>query len=473
MRILMTGATGLIGKEIGKRLVDDGHQITALVRDTDLARRTLPFPAKLVKWHGGGDSSSDGSNDISNDAMKDVEAIINLAGESIAGGRWTDDRKKKIIDSRILGTRALVKAARRHESVKVFVSGSAVGFYGDRKDEVLDEDSGKGTGFLADVAARWEEELNALDETKVRVVAVRTGVVFDRHGGALQKLFPLFEKGVAGHLGNGQQWMSWIHLDDISRLFVFALENQNVRGPINGSAPEAVRNDRFTLELARALGKPVFLPVPEAALKVALGEMSSAVLGSQRAVPKKAQALGFVFQHGEIVEALQSIAGPLKGGHHEVFSEQWLPLKPEAIFPFYCDEKNLEVLTPPFLKFRVLNKSTAEMSEGTLINYRLSLHGLSFKWQTRIQDWSPNKRFVDMQLKGPYQNWHHVHDFIPLGGGTLIRDRVTYKLPFGLLGDTFAGWKVTGDVEKIFAYRREVIDKKFGLSASNQKTTTQ
>ncbi len=454
MHVLMSGATGLIGKEIGKRLIESGHQITALVRDTDTARKALPFPAALVRWQSG--------DEISSDTMKDVDAIINLAGESIAGGRWTSERKKKIIDSRIESTRALVKAALGKKDFKVFVSGSAVGIYGDRKDEVLDEESTKGDGFLADVAAQWEDELKLLDETSIRTVAVRTAVVLARHGGALAKLFPLFEKGVAGHLGNGQQWMSWIHLDDISRLFVFALENESVCGPLNGSAPEPVRNNRFTVELARALGKPVFLPVPAAALKIALGEMSSSILNSERAIPKKAQALGFAFEHGEIVEALQSIAGPLKGGQHEIFSEQWLPLKPDALFPFYCDEKNLEKLTPPFLKFHVLNKSTPEMHDGTLINYRLSLHGLPFKWQSRIEDWAPNKRFVDTQVKGPYQKWHHVHDFVPLSGGTLIRDRVTYKLPFGLLGDTFVGWKVLGDVEKIFAYRRAVIDRQFG-----------
>jgi uncharacterized protein (TIGR01777 family) len=431
MRVLISGATGLIGKEIGKRLIQDGHQITALVRDLDQARKALPFPAKLVKW--------DVGQDISQDAMKDVEGIINLAGESIADGRWTDERKKRILESRVLGTRALVKAALAKSDFKVFVSGSATGFYGDRENEILDESMERGSGFLADVAAAWEDELKPLASSPIRWVAIRTSVVFDRHGGALQKLFPLFEKGLAGHLGSGQQWMSWIHLDDISRLFVFALETESARGPINGTAPEPVRNDRFTVEMARALGKPVFLPVPEAALKLALGEMSSSVLDSQRAIPKKAQDLGFQFQHGEIVEALQSIGGPLKGGQHELFSEQWLPLKPEEIFPFYSDEKNLEALTPPFLKFKVLGKSTEAMRSGTLINYRLSLHGLPFKWQTEIQDWEPNKRFVDEQLKGPYKKWHHVHDFIPLGGGTLIRDRVTYKLPLGFLGDTLVG----------------------------------
>ncbi len=451
----MTGATGLIGKEIGKRLIEGGHELTALVRDVDGARQALPFPAKLVKWNVG--------DEMSADVMKDVDAIINLAGAPIADGRWTEERKKEILDSRVVGTRSLVAAAiKNKERCKIFISGSAVGFYGHRGDETLDESSERGKGFLADTTVAWEAELAPLEKTPIRQVAIRTSVVFARHGGALAKLLPLFEKGVAGHIGDGQQWMSWIHIDDIARLFVFALENEAVVGPINGTSPEPVRNDRFTVEMARALGKSVFLPVPEIALKLALGEMSTTVLASQRVLPMKTQQLGFTFEHGHITEALQSICEPLKGGQREIFSEQWLPLKPKDVFPFYCDEKNLESLTPPFLKFHVQGKSTKEIEEGTLINYTLSLHGVPFKWQTRIESWQPESRFVDTQLKGPYQRWYHVHDFIPLGGGTLIRDRVSYKLPLGVLGATLAGWKVTGDVEKIFAHRRKVIDQHFG-----------
>ncbi len=449
MRVLMTGATGLIGKEIGKRLIEKGHTVTALVRNTDEARKNLPFPARLVAWKAG--------DEIPREALKEVEGVINLAGESIAGGRWTPERKKRILNSRVETTRALVEAC---GGVKVFVSGSATGLYGDRGDEILDETSTKGEGFLADVVEKWEAELQPL--VKPRVAIIRTSVVFAKHGGALEKLLPLFERGVAGKLGDGQQWMSWIHLDDIARLFIFALENENAKGPLNGSAPEPVRNERFTKELARALGKSTFLPVPEVALKLALGEMSTSVLDSQRVLPKKAEELGFKFDYPEVVSALTEIARPYRDNHHEMFSEQWLPLKPEELFPFYCDEKNLERLTPPFLKFNVVGKSTDEIQTGTLIDYKLSLHGLPFGWRTEIRDWEPNKRFVDTQLKGPYSRWYHEHDFIPLGGGTLIRDRVSYKLPLGALGDTLAGWKVTGDVKKIFDYRREVIDQKFG-----------
>jgi uncharacterized protein len=454
MRVLMTGATGLIGKETGKRLIESGHEITALVRDPERARKELPFPAKLIKWNAG--------DVIPSEAFTGVEGVIHLAGEPVADGRWTEERKQKIRDSRVKGTRELVSAILDTKlALKVFVLGSAIGFYGDTGDNAVDENSAPGSGFLADVVRDWEAQVEPLSASS-RVAIIRTSVVLSRHGGAMEKLLPMFEKGVAGHLGNGQQWMSWIHLEDIARLFAFALENEKAQGVLNGAAPEPVRNDRFTKELARALEKPVFLPVPEAALKLALGEMSATILASQRVLPKKTEEAGFKFDHPEIVEALTEIATPLRGGQHELFSEQWLPLTPEELFPFYCDEHNLEELTPPFLKFNVVGKSTAEIEEGTLIDYKLSVHGLPFGWRTRIEEWTPNKRFVDTQLKGPYAKWYHVHDFIPFAGGTLVRDRVTYKLPLGFLGDIAAGWKVGGDVKKIFAYRREVIDRRFG-----------
>jgi uncharacterized protein (TIGR01777 family) len=299
----MSGATGLIGKEIAKRLVAGGHEITALVRDVDRARDALPMGTRLVKWASG--------DVVSPEAMEGVDAVINLAGESIAGGRWTAKRKKRIRDSRVLTTRALVNATLQHPEVKVFVSGSAVGFYGDRGDGVLDEASSRGSGFLAEVVAEWEAELKALDVARVRAVAVRTAVVFSPRGGALEKLLPLFRAGLGGRLGDGRQWMSWIHIDDIARLFVFALENDAARGAVNGSAPQPVRNDQFTRELARALSRPAFLPVPRMALRLALGEMATSVLDSQRVLPRRAEELGFRFEHPEIAEALRSIRRPV------------------------------------------------------------------------------------------------------------------------------------------------------------------
>ncbi|MEK7357156.1 MAG: TIGR01777 family oxidoreductase, partial [Bdellovibrionota bacterium] len=283
--------------------------------------------------------------------------------------------------------------------------------YGDRNDEVLDETSTPGTGFLAEVVRDWEEQVRPLREesTGTRVAIVRTGLVLSRRGGALKKMLPLFSKGVGGKLGSGHQWMSWVHIADIARLFAFCIDDEGTSGVVNGSAPEPVKNDRFTIELARSLAKPVFLPVPEVALKVVLGELAENVLGGQRVLPKRTQEMGFRFEYPDFVKAIRELCEPLQNGQREFVSEQWVPKKPSEI--------HLERIAPPFL------------------------------------------------LRGPYRKWHHTHDFIPSAGGTLIRDRVVYKLPLGLFGNVTAGWKVAGDVAQIFGFRRRIIQDLFGTSA--------
>jgi uncharacterized protein (TIGR01777 family) len=459
VKILITGATGLIGKEIGRRLTGAGHEITAVARDVTRARRELPFPARIFAWPGM-------EAPFPLEALEGQEAVIHLAGEPIADGRWTDARKKRIRNSRVQGTNRLVEAildrSGAASSLKTFVMGSAIGYYGSRGDEALTEESQKGKGFLADVTEAWELEAEALKiRNDVRVVKVRTGVVLSRRGGALVKMLPAFTLGLGGKLGHGQQWMSWIHIEDIARLFGFCVENENVQGVINGVAPEPARNDRFTIELARALGRSVGFPVSETVLKLGLGELATTILGSQRALPARAQELGFNFHFPELVGALRELGEPLRGGTHELVSEQWMPQKPEEIFPFFCDENNLEKLTPPILAFHVLGKNTPVIGEGTLIEYRLKIRGVPTKWRTRIELWKPNECFVDTQEAGPYRYWHHTHEFIPFAGGTLMRDRVLYRLPLGLLGEGLAGWLVSRDVEKVFSYRRQVIDTIF------------
>lgn len=459
MKVLITGATGLIGKEVGKLLAEAGHEISVVSRHPERASQELPFPAHVYPW-----KSHEAPFPI--EALDGQEAIIHLAGEPVAGGRWTEERKKRIRDSRVVGTRKIVEAVRSSpralSTLKAFISGSAIGIYGDRGDEVLNEETPVGEGFLADVVREWESEARKIEAVgPIRLCVVRTGIVLSRRGGALEKMLPVFTRGLGGKLGRGQQWMSWIHITDIAKLFVFMLENEKAHGVYNGVAPEAARNDRFTIELARSVGRPVFLPVPEAALKTALGEMATALLGSQRVRPERAMELGFRFEHGELIEALRELGEPLKGGQHELVAEQWVPRKPDEIFSFFCRETNLEEITPQFLNFHIIGKSTEEIGEGTLIDYKLKLHGVPMKWRTRIEEWVPNRKFVDVQLSGPYKKWHHTHEFIPFAGGTLMRDRVLFRLPFGWAGDAAAGWKVSRDVASIFAYRREKIGEMF------------
>jgi uncharacterized protein (TIGR01777 family) len=453
MRILMTGATGLIGRELGKALAARGDTLACLVRG---GRAHLPFPADCFDWRH--------DRPVPEEALAGVDAIVNLAGEPVADGRWTPGKKALIRDSRVLGTRALVHAALESgASLKAFVQGSAIGFWGDRGDERLTGRSAKGTGFLADVVEDLEAELRPLTERRpeVRTPAVRTGVVLARQGGALAKMLPLFRARVAGRLGDGRQWMSWIHIDDIVRLFLHALDSQ-ANGVLEGVAPRPATNREFTVSLCRALDVFENAPAPSAAIRVLYGEMGTIVLDSARVEPALARASGFDFRFPSIDAALDDLLAPLRGSMRELVSEQWVPRQPDEVWPYFCDERNLEELTPPFMRFRVLGKSTPSIGEGTLIDYRLALGGIPFGWQSRIEDWAPPHRFADTQVKGPYAHWHHLHEFVPMAGGTLMRDVVRYRLPAGWLGSTLAGCKVESTVGEIFRYRADRVAERFG-----------
>lgn len=460
----MTGATGLIGKELGRELAAQGHELYVLVRDPESAASRLPFPAKLISWRTVEGQELDSQTE---QQLREIEGVVHLAGEPIAEGRWTDQRKRALRDSRVDLTTRLAKLARgKMSSLRVFVQGSATGFYGDRADEELDASTLGGHGFLPDLVRDWEaaaEAINGSGEVKARLVTVRTGVVLSRHGGALAKMLPIFRKSLGARLGlTGGQWMSWIHLTDIVGILRWALENPTVRGVLEGVAPEPVRNRDFTDGLCRNLGVLQGPPVPELALRALYGEMASILMESCRVLPRRTLELGYHFQFPNFSSAIEELVAPLRNRTYEKREEQWVPVPVEKLWPYFCDEKNLEELTPPILKFEVLGKSTPNIQSGTLIDYRLSLNGVPFGWKTLIENWEPNKKFVDRQLKGPYSLWHHTHEFVPLAGGTLMRDRVLYRLPFGVLGDLVASWKVVRDVDLIFKYRRKVIHEKFG-----------
>lgn len=455
MRVLMTGATGLIGKELGKLLAARGDTLVCLVRNAPSVRYRLPFPATCFEW--------DHLHEVPVEALTGVDAIVNLAGEPVAEKRWSNAQKDLIRDTRVLGTRRLVQSALSlGPHVKAFVHGSAIGFYGDRGDAPLHANSAKGTGFLSDVVGAWEAELGPLTHQRpdVRVSIVRTGIVLARQGGALAKMLPLFRESAAGRLGCGKQWMSWIHIDDIVALFLHALDSQ-AKNVLEGVSPHPVTNREFTKSLCRSLGVRENAPAPSLAIRALYGEMGGIVLESAKIEPRRTLASGFRFRFESLDHAFADLLTPLQGSTREKVSEQWVPHAPESIWPYFCDERNLEELTPDFLHFKVLSKSTRELGEGTLIDYRLKLNGIPIGWQSRIENWQPARRFIDTQVKGPYSYWHHAHEFIPLANGTLMRDVVRYRLPFGWLGSVVAGRKVESRVNQIFSHRSTKIAERF------------
>lgn len=446
MKVLVTGGTGLVGQEIGKALVRAGHQVFVLSRNKRKAEMELPYPATVIE----GDLLN---SSLSHSAFDEVDAVIHLAGENVGDGRWTDQRKEKILHSRSHFTRHLVQSLKANKKLKVFLSSSAIGIYGSRGDESLSESSVPGDGFLAEVCKQWEAAVMELPS--VRKVIFRTGVVLSPWGGALQKMLIPFRFGIGSPLGSGKQWISWIHIHDLVEIFMKALTLEGYTGVYNAVSNQPVTNQELTEGMAAELGKITGPAAPAAILKIVLGEMSEVVLGSQKVYPTKLNEREHIFKFADIHSALKDCLQYVQGNHFVHHAEQYIPLKRQQIFPFFADAKNLEEITPELLKFHVEKISTAEIQEGTLIDYRLKIHGVPVSWRTEIRQWKPNEMFVDQQLKGPYSVWHHTHQFEDLGPGTLMTDTVRYKLPLGILGWLAAGKMVQNDVQNIFSYRRK------------------
>ncbi len=304
MKVVVTGATGFVGMKLVERLHSLGDRIVVLARNVQKANGQFPkefFPNIDVVGYNPL-LLGDWTNTISG-----AEAIINLAGEPLAGVRWTDQRKQEIRDSRILTTKVLVQAiAKADVKPKVLISGSAIGYYGASLDKSFDEYSYAGNDFLANVCKDWEAEADRVTDLGVRLVKLRTGIVLGL-GGAIAKMLPIFQVGGGGKIGSGKQWFSWIHRDDLVDLIISALSNPQITGALNATAPQPVTNADFTVAFAKALKRPAFLPVPAAALILIFGEGASVLLDGQRVLPKKAELNKFSFKYPDIDKALGQI----------------------------------------------------------------------------------------------------------------------------------------------------------------------
>ncbi len=454
--ILVTGATGFVGRKLCVELLKKGYALKIISRDIESAKEKLPFPGTFLAW--------DGRSPLDSSFFEGVHAVLHLAGEPIAERRWSDKVKLAIENSRTAGTDEVMKAISKCSNPPQIVVGtSAIGIYGERADEILTEESTHGPGFLADVCKGWEK---AYSSFKGRLAILRVGVVLG-HGGALEKMLPPFRLGGGGRLDSGKQWMSWIHHDDLVNMFIYAMENHSVSGTFNAVAPSAVQNTEFTKAMGRALSRPVILPLPGLVLKIIFGEMSQVLLGSQRVQAGKIVKSGFTFKFPEIQTALNDLLRPLgnTGGYVQE-AAKWIPYPLEQVFPFFCEATNLEKITPPNVHFRVKKLSTKEIQKDTVIDYSLRVKGVPLHWRSLITSWHPGEYFVDEQLRGPYKTWHHTHSFATIDHGTLMTDRVVYQMPFGILGDFVRLAVVDRDVKTIFGYRSKVIE---GLVKSFQK----
>ncbi len=297
MRVVLAGGSGFIGGHLARALLESGRRVTVLTR----GGRSVPPGAEAAVWDGRGPGPWE-------EAVASADALVNLSGAGVADRPWTQARRRILVDSRLEPTRALVAAmSRASKRPAVFVNASAVGFYGEGGDRVLTEGSPRGSGFLADLCARWEAEAAAAEKLGVRTVLLRIGVVLGRNGGALSRMLLPFKLGLGGRLGDGRQFMPWIHAADAAALMVAGVENSAYRGPVNAAAPGAATNAEFTAALGRALRRPTIFPVPAFALRLALGEMSGLLLGSQKVSPVAAEKAGYRFRFPRLDEALADI----------------------------------------------------------------------------------------------------------------------------------------------------------------------
>nr|WP_318384092.1 TIGR01777 family oxidoreductase [uncultured Enterobacter sp.] len=295
MRILVTGGTGLIGRHLVPRLLDIGHSVTVVTRSPEKARQVVD--PRVTLWKGLNDQSD----------LNDMDAVINLAGEPIADKRWSEQQKQRLCNSRWQITQKLVDLINASQTPPaVLISGSAAGYYGDLGEVVVTEDEPPHNEFTHKLCARWEQIACGAQSDKTRVCLLRTGVVFAAKGGILAKMLPIFRLGLGGPIGNGRQYLAWIHIDDMVNGILWLLDN-DLRGPFNMVAPYPVRNEQFAHSLGHALHRPAIMRAPATAVRLMMGESSVLVLGGQRALPKRLEESGFGFRWYELEEALADV----------------------------------------------------------------------------------------------------------------------------------------------------------------------
>ena len=301
MRVVVSGATGFIGRALVQALIERGDDVLVLSRRPELARRRLGNQIKAIEW-------TPNYDPVWGEKIEGYDAVVNLAGEPIFGHRWTDAQKERIRKSRTESAAGIIKAIRRADHwPETLISASGIGYYGSRGDEKLNEETPPGAGFLAEICQAWEEEVEDDDTESVRTVRIRIGMVLGPGGGALEQIARPFKVLLGGRLGSGRQWVSWIHINDLVGMILWALNDPRVEGPLNGTAPHPVTNREFARTLGRAINRPSIFPTPAFALRLALGTSAEIVLQGQRVLPERAQKLGYVFEFTSLAEALRDI----------------------------------------------------------------------------------------------------------------------------------------------------------------------
>ncbi len=453
-KVVLIGGSGFVGQELGITLVQKGYHITLVSRNPSRLKGMMSFPCQWASWN-------PKTENFPPKLLEDCYAIINLAGDSVADGMWTQAKRIRLRESRVDLTEKIVSAINLSSSKpEVFINASAIGYYGHRGEEALTESSPLGQGFLAELCEAWEQSSQALEGSSVRRVLIRIGVVLGLGGGVLDKLLPLYAGGLGANLGLGKQWFSWIHIKDLAALFANALQDDQFQGAFNATAPNPVRFSEFHRSLSQKVKVASPMIVPSIFLKLLLGDKSAIVLDSQKVFPERAKAQGFGFAFSQLSDALEDLLGPVEeAGLNVFFRRQWVEKSLDETWQFFTNVDNLSRLTPPEMKFKTKQRSKDNFEKGLEIDHSLSVHGIPLNWRSLITELKQKEYFIDQQLKGPYGYWRHKHLFERLANGTLVTDLVKYKLPLYRVSAPIAGKFVESDIKKIFSYRQQQLPK--------------
>ena len=475
MRYVITGAKGLIGREVLLRLVAYGHDVAVVTRSIERASSLLGADPTYVCW-----SDSDGLREV----LNGCDGVIHLAGEPIADRRWTTRRKQRLWSSRVELTQTLVQVMGRcKRPPKALVCASAVGFYGHRLSPV-EETSHRGEGFTSLLTEAWEAA--ALDATQhgVRVVSLRIGLVLARQG-VFKWMRRAYRARVGARIGSGRQGMPWIHIDDVVGVCLWVLKTKTIQGPVNAVAPALQTQTSFHDECRQFFGRQMSPPISPRALRWVLGERSRLITHGARVEPTAAREGGYSFLYPTLRGALSDlVSGSAACGvtirrvrektafggtvpQYRLMAKTFVPQPIERVTPWFETPSNLTLMTPPFMRFKILSQQP--MERNAEMTYCIQLFGFPMRWTSRIPIFERGVRFVDTQARGPYRLWWHEHVFESAPGGTWITDTVHYRIPLGLLGRLVHRVWVRSTLQNIFVYREHTMHSRFCVAVSETK----
>jgi hypothetical protein len=477
MHIFITGSTGFIGRFTASYLQGKGHTISALVRNPNRAKDLLGQEIEIIP-------SNVSLNDLTH-LFENTDAVINLAGSPIAT-RWNANIKQELKNSRIRITKSLVDAINNCKNPpKLFISASAVGFYGNRGKSTINERSKKGKGFLSDLSAQWESEAMKVQNNRTRVCLLRIGIVIGREVGILKTLTPLFEYQLGHYIGSNPI-MPWIHISDLLRIIGFCITNTSLSGPINCAAPGPVTSKEFATALKWTTGSKILFRVPPFLLKVVLGEASTVLTNSQNVRSVVLAKNGFEFDFQTIktalnaefdqkqtiidnhcgrsdidIDSLKNKHSINRKGQYRLTSTTKLTGTSKSLFNFFSSPLNLGALAPLWINFQILDMPK-HISEGSTIKYRIGIGLFRVSWTTTILRWNPDKSFIDLQTKGPYTLWWHEHILNQVTDNSLVMtDRVIYTIPGGIFGRLIHRLFIKKTLLRIFRFRAQSIKLRF------------